>query len=349
MTAKVIYFQRMVNLSILLALLVIGLGAYTRLTDAGLGCPDWPGCYGKLTAPSHQSHVDEIQQQFPGAIIEPHKARNEMLHRYVAGFLGLLVLGLWIFSLVIKRWRALTTALCVVILVQALLGMWTVTLNLIPLVVVAHLLGGFFLLSLLVLLRVAISLSQRPIANEPALQPYLPLACVALIILLGQIALGGWTSSNYAALACTQFPLCESGWQSRFSFESVFHLPLGHETYEYGVLPHDARMSIHIAHRVGAAVTCLVILGTLLVCWRKTQSRRLRQLMLAIAGLVIAQATLGVLNVHWHLPLANAVAHNLVAACLLVAVVMLIQQLHWRTRVGVSVEKRPVALVSAEQ
>jgi heme a synthase len=336
MTPGIIYFQRLVNVAILLSLLVIGLGAYTRLTDAGLGCPDWPGCYGKLTAPLHDGHVVEIQQAYPDAVIEPHKAHNEMLHRYIAGLLGLVVLGLFISSLIIKRWRSLCALLGSLIILQALLGMWTVTLNLIPLIVMAHLLGGFLLLSFLVLLRMEV-LSyqlfshQMPLLQEPALRHCLPFAYLALLVLLVQIALGGWTSANYAALVCTQLPVCEAGWQTRFSLESIFHLPLGHDTYEYGVLPYEARMSIHVAHRFGAMLTGIVLVSLLIFCWGKTKSSNLHRLMLLIGLLLVTQIGLGILNVHWHLPLVNAVAHNLVAANLLMSVAVLIHQLHQRT------------------
>lgn len=328
MTAGTLYFQRMVNLAIVLAMLVIGLGAYTRLTDAGLGCPDWPGCYGKLSAPLHQAHIDEILQEFPGANVEPHKAHNEMLHRYLAGLLGLLVLAIVIVSFVLKRWRGWCVLISLLIILQALLGMWTVTLNLIPVVVVAHLLGGFLVLSLLALLRVAILASQSSPVPEPALRHYLPFAYIVLCILLLQIALGGWTSANYAALACTQLPVCDAGWQTRFSLESIFQLPLGHATYEYGVLPYEARMSIHIAHRMGAVLTAIALISLLFSCWRKTGSSRLRQLILLIGLVLSIQISLGILNVYLHLPLINAVAHNLVAANLFMLVVVFVYQLH---------------------
>lgn len=328
---KIITFERSTNLAIFLTLIVIGLGAYTRLTDAGLGCPDWPGCYGKLTAPLHEGHIAEIQQAYPEAVIEPHKAHNEMVHRYVAGLLGLLVLTLLVKSLVMKRWRLLCSFLSALIILQALLGMWTVTLNLIPLVVVAHLLGGFLVLSLLALLRAEIFFDKHPLMPEPHLRTYLGFAYVVLGVLFTQIILGGWTSANYAALACTELPVCESGWQSRFSFTSIFHLPLGHDTYEFGVLPYEARMSIHIAHRTGAAITSVAIVTLLALCWRRSQSKTLKRMMIIIALLLGLQITLGVMNIYWHLPLANAVAHNVVAANLFVALILFIQQLHKRT------------------
>lgn len=345
--AENIAFRRLVNVAIFLALIVIGLGAYTRLTDAGLGCPDWPGCYGKLTAPLHDGHIAEIQQQFPQAVIEPHKAHNEMAHRYVAGLLGLVVLVMFIVSLLVKRWQGLCSLVASLVILQALLGMWTVTLNLIPLVVMAHLLGGFFLLGLLVLLRVAIYCRSHSLTPEPALRKILPFAYCVLFILLAQIALGGWTSANYAALVCTQFPLCETGWQTRFSLESIFHLPLGHETYEYGVLPYEARMSIHIAHRIGAVITLISLLSLLVACWRFAVSLAMRRLILLLALVLIMQVTLGILNVYLHLPLFNAVAHNLVAANLLMLTLVFIQQLHTRTQHSLTTRVKTIPIVSA--
>ncbi len=339
MSPAIIVFRRMVNGAILLTLVVIGLGAYTRLTDAGLGCPDWPGCYGKLTAPIHLEQIVEIQQAFPNAVVEPHKARNEMLHRYIAGLLGLVVLGIFILSLIFKRWRKPSAVLLALIIVQALLGMWTVTLNLIPLVVMAHLLGGFLLLSILALLRLDIQIAHYSLAVEPQLRRYLPLAYLTLIFLLLQIALGGWTSANYAALVCTQLPICEAGWQARFSFESIFQLPLGHDTYEYGVLSHDARMSIHVAHRAGAMITTLTFVVLLVCCWRKARTTGIRRTILVICLLLATQICLGVGNIYWQLPLANAVAHNLVAANLLMLTLIFIRQLYLRTETNVSTDK----------
>ena len=328
-------FSGLVSFALLLALVVIALGAYTRLTDAGLGCPDWPGCYGKLTAPLHDGHVAELQQHFPDAQIEPHKAHNEMLHRYIAGLLGLAVLGIFIVSQIIKRFRLLTAIILAVVVFQAALGMWTVTLNLLPLVVLAHLLGGFTLLSLLALLRMEIYWQQQIIQkqslpSEPQFTPLLAFAYCVVLILVAQIVLGGWTASNYAAAVCSELPFCESGWVERFSVQSALHLPLGHETYEFGVLPYEARMSIHVLHRMGAIVTLLVVGGFIYCCWRRANSRFMKNLALAIAGLLLLQFTLGLVNVVARLPLLNAVAHNVVAANLLMLLVVFVRQMYLR-------------------
>jgi heme a synthase len=329
-------FVWLVNIALIFALLVITLGAYTRLTDAGLGCPDWPGCYGKLTAPLHQEHVTEIQQEFPDAQIEPHKAHNEMLHRYIAGLFGLIILAIFVMSQWLKRFRKLSSVLLLLVIFQAALGMWTVTLNLLPLVVLAHLMGGFALLSLLALLRAEIvfvaSQSQGGSTHEkePQLHKLLPLGYLVTLILILQIMLGGWTSSNYAATVCYQLPFCEAGWSNHFSLQSALSLPLGHETYEFGVLPYEARMSIHVLHRIGAIVTFFALSFFIVSAWRKANSKSMRVLAVVIAGLLVLQVTLGLINIRAQLPLLNAVAHNVVAANLLMLLLVFVRQIYLR-------------------
>ncbi|MDX5409842.1 MAG: COX15/CtaA family protein [Thauera sp.] len=322
----------LVTATLALALAVIALGAYTRLTDAGLGCPDWPGCYGRLTPPVHDTHIAAAQARFPDAEVDPFKARNEMVHRYLAGLLGLCVLAIFIVSRRLPRGRGvrgLATLLLALVVFQAALGMWTVTMNLMPVVVVAHLFGGFGLLALLALLRFELR-PEPPVAMEPVeprLARLLPLAWLAFAVLLAQIALGGWTSANYAAAVCYQLPFCESGWSAQFSLRAAFSLPLGHETYEFGVLPYEARMSIHVLHRIGALVATGVLASLVLLCWRHAAGVRLRRLAAAVGVLLALQVTLGLINVIGQVPLFNAVAHNLTAACLLATLVLLIRQM----------------------
>ena len=334
-------FTALVNFTLILTLVVIALGAYTRLTDAGLGCPDWPGCYGKLHAPFHEEHIASAQEKYPDANIEPHKAHNEMLHRYIAGLLGICVLVISLMSWWIKEFRGLSSIILLLVVFQAILGMWTVTLNLLPLVVLAHLLGGFFLFTLVALLRAEIywrrkkfNLNASPVVakaySEPALNSLLPLGYMAGLVLLLQILLGGWTSTNYAAAVCTQLPICEAGWSERFSLSSAFDLPMGHDTYEFGVLPYEARMSIHVLHRIGAVFT-LILLGCFaFLCWRRAKTKTMRRMAAALGSLLLLQLTLGLINVVAQLPLLNAVAHNLVAASLLMCTVIFIRQIHVR-------------------
>ena len=322
----------LVTATLALALAVIALGAYTRLTDAGLGCPDWPGCYGRLTPPVHDTHIAAAQARFPDAEVDPFKARNEMVHRYLAGLLGLCVLAIFIVSRRLPHGRGvrgLAALLLALVVFQAALGMWTVTMNLMPVVVVAHLFGGFGLLALLALLRFELR-PEPPVPMEPVeprLARLLPLAWLAFAVLLAQIALGGWTSANYAAAVCYQLPFCESGWSAQFSLRAAFSLPLGHETYEFGVLPYEARMSIHVLHRIGALVATGVLASLVLLCWRHAAGARLRRLAAAVGVLLALQVTLGLINVIGQVPLFNAVAHNLTAACLLATLVLLIRQM----------------------
>lgn len=201
---------RLINLAALLALCVVLLGGWTRISDAGLSCPDWPGCYGHMVLPDHPEILDKAQQVYPETPIEHHKTQLEMGHRYLAGGLGVLILGL---ALIAYRMRNLagypvkeSYLLLVLVMVQALFGMWTVTLKLYPPVVTLHLLGGVLTLTLILYLRVRIRKLQQPATQERAkVTRLLPLATGVLIL---QIILGGWTSSNYAGPACQHWLSC---------------------------------------------------------------------------------------------------------------------------------------------
>jgi len=306
--------------AIALAAVVVILGAYTRLTDAGLGCPDWPGCYGFLTVPEQVQDVKVAEAAFPERPVEAEKAWNEMIHRYFAGSLGLLIGFIWLISLKQKKFRALSSVLLVTVCFQALLGMWTVTMNLMPLVVMGHLLGGFTTFCLLVLLALSIRKHQQavPSLNMPETQQskMFQFSKLVMLILVMQIALGGWTAANYAAVVCTELPVCEGDWQSKFDFARAFSVPTGYATYEYGVFPYEARMTIHIMHRVGAVLTLLAVFA---LAWQliKSSNMRLKQFGSALTVLVAIQFLLGISNVVFQLPIVIAVAHNFVALCLL--------------------------------
>ncbi|WNO59804.1 COX15/CtaA family protein [Rheinheimera sp. MMS21-TC3] len=310
--------------AIILTLGVITLGAYTRLTDAGLGCPDWPGCYGFLKVPQQEHHIAQAMQAFPDRPVHAEKAWNEMIHRYFAGTLGLLIAFIFISS----WWRSakpklLPSILVVLVIFQAALGMWTVTLNLLPLVVMGHLLGGFAILSLLALYWLK---HQPKLPAQPELIGLKPLANFAVILLIVQIALGGWTAANYAALACIELPICEPGWLQRMDLVAAFDLHLGHDDYEYGVMSAEARQTVHILHRFGALITVSVLAIFLWQLWQRAIQPRVRKLTLIAAILLACQFCLGLMNVVLHLPLANAVAHNVVAANLLMVLVLLLVQ-----------------------
>ncbi|MCG2837162.1 COX15/CtaA family protein [Photobacterium sp. WH77] len=315
-------FIWLVGLTLLLSVAVIALGAYTRLTEAGLGCPDWPGCYGFMTVPKTDDQHALAQQAFPDHPVEVHKAWNEMIHRYMAGALGLLIVALNVLARRRgDRPRRLPLVLLGLVVFQALLGMWTVTMSLKPVIVMGHLLGGFTTASLLLVLwlRMLLRHRKRPataVASSPALVSVRRLAVAGLIVVAVQIALGGWTAANYAAVVCTQLPVCEVDWVSKFDIRAFEPWQPGFQTYQYGVLNFDQRVSIHAAHRIGAMLTTLVIL---LLAWRLWHIgwRRYAALILALLS---AQIALGVTNVLASLPLPVAVAHNLGGLGLLLSV-----------------------------
>ncbi len=315
-------YRRLLLAATLLAVLVIGLGAYVRLSDAGLGCPDWPGCYGHLLGvPDEAGELHAAAGAFPQRPVESGKAWKEMIHRYAAGSLGLLILALCLLAWrpALRRmqspWPA--TALLGLVGLQAALGMWTVTLLLKPLVVTLHLLGGMSTLALLLALTLA---GQRPAFAPPAAAALRRPAALALLAVAGQIALGGWVSSNYAALACADFPLCQGNWLPVTDFAHAFslHRELGY-TAHGDLLPAAALIAIHWSHRLGALLVALAVgaLAASLLRRGGAPGRRWSGVLLALLAL---QLGLGIGNVLLSLPLPLAVAHNLGAAALLSAV-----------------------------
>ena len=307
----------MAGAAAVLALAVVVLGAYVRLSSAGLSCPDWPGCYGHLTVAAAQRHEAAVDHAYPSHPLEPGKARKEMVHRYAAGTLGLLVLGLAVASRPRpgRPSRRLLLLLLGLVIVQALLGMWTVTLQLTPLVVTAHLVGGMSVLALLWLLVLSDGSAHTDVPAPACLRWW---ALAGLVVLGLQIALGGWTSANYAALACPDFPTCHGQWWPPADFGAGF------STVASGSA---ALTAIHLAHRLGAMLTLAVLLTLAWRAWRAP--RGARALALTAAALAITQVVLGIANVLEGLPLPLAIAHNAVAALLLLSVVTL-NALLWR-------------------
>lgn len=308
-----------------LALCVVLLGAYTRLGDAGLGCPDWPTCYGHIDVPEAAHEVAEAEEAFPQRPVEAAKAWKEMVHRYFAGTLGLVILALMLIRVLSQRierpGKGLPVVLVALVIFQAALGMWTVTLLLKPVVVMGHLLGGFATLALLWLM---VSM-QRQWFNydSSALGNLKPLAWIGLILLIAQISLGGWTSSNYAALACTDFPTCHGQWLPEADFAEGFVLWRGlGVNYEFGVLDNPARVAIHLTHRIGALVVFLYLSFLAWKVWSVSRGTG-KNLAVVVGALLVTQVSLGILNVVMHLPLPIAVAHNGVAALLLLSMVTL--------------------------
>lgn len=315
-------------LGILATFAVILVGVWTRLVDAGLGCPDWPGCYGRLVVPDAATAAAHT----PEAPLEAFKAWVEMIHRYVASALGLLVLALvglgW-------RWRRqagypwrLSLALLGVILIQGAFGAFTVTLKLWPQVVTLHLLGGIGVLLLFLWLH--LRLRELP-AQAPQRRRLSPLWALAAALLVGQLALGGWVSSNYAGIACQGFPTCNGQWWPATDWSEGFHLTqtVG-PNYLHGQLHADARTAIHLGHRLGALVLGV---GLVLLAWREWRRPRLRPYLAGLLGLYTGQFALGVANVLWWLPLGLALAHTAGAVLLTLALALGAWQ---ASRLGVS-------------
>lgn len=329
------WYRRALVAGTALALVVIVLGAYVRLSDAGLGCPDWPGCYGHLVLPGDEAARDRAEAAFPHRPLEAGKAWREMVHRYAASGLGLCIVVVawcaWLNRRDPRQPVAVPLVLLGVVLFQGLLGMWTVTLLLKPLIVMGHLLGGLSTLALLVWLLLENSRRRRRTDRvSPRRAP--GLAVLGLGILVAQIALGGWTSSNYAALACPDVPTCQGEWwppQADFAQGFVLWRGLG-INYEFGVLDAPSRVAIHFTHRLGAVVTLVALLG--MGFWFRRQSRdpSVRQAALLVMAAVCLQVAIGIAVVWFGLPLPVATAHNAGAALLLVSMVNLVHAASFR-------------------
>jgi heme a synthase len=308
-------------LALYLALFVVPLGAYVRLSDAGLGCPDWPGCYGKLVGvPEQAVEQSAALAAFPNRPVEAGKAWKEMIHRYAAGLLGLLVFAA---SVLAWRRRPVVSALLVgVIVFQALLGMWTVTLLLKPVIVTGHLLGGMTVVALLTLLVIDDRQSGLRAQAPPGAAAWAKVALAATVL---QIVLGGWVTSNYAALACQDFPTCQGTWLPEMDFRHAFAVlrELGYTT-DGGLLPLAALTAMHWAHRLGAL---LVVLSAGALIFRLRAFQAWRSWALALTVVLTFQVVLGVANVILSLPLPLAVAHNFGAALLLLHMVAINKRL----------------------
>jgi cytochrome c oxidase assembly protein subunit 15 len=318
------WYIRLCYTACVIALCVVVLGAWVRLSDAGLGCPDWPGCYGELVLPNDPALREELQQAFPERALDASKAWREMIHRYLATTLGMLITGIALLGWLNRRDPqqpvGLPVALLALVIFQGLLGMWTVTLLLKPLIVMAHLLGGLATTALLFWLI----LDHRRRAGGGITPRAVPAAVAGLVILIMQIALGGWTSSNYAALACPDLPTCAGQWwpsEADFSEGFVMWRGLGVD-YEFGVLDAPARIAIHYTHRLGAGITFLFLSFLAWRYWR-SGSGPLQQAGLLVALALTVQVLLGMSIVWFGLPLSLATAHNGVAALLLLTMLNL--------------------------
>ena len=313
--------------SLFFAFAVVVVGAYTRITDAGLGCPDWPGCYHQLTVPSSAEDIAKAQALYPHAPVDRTKAWAEMGHRYIAGILGLLIAVIafssWRFRREAKASWPIAAFMLGLAVFQAMLGMWTVTLKLLPVVVMGHLLGGFTLLSLLTWLLLRQSRPSVPHIHKPTFH----WGIIAFVALVCQIFLGGWTSANYAALVCPDFPTCHGQLFVPFSKEA-FHLFKG-----YGLeLPLSAmgyadRVTIQMVHRLGALISFLMI-ARLCIQLVSQHAPFYQRLGIFLMILLLTQVTLGIANVALWLPVPIAVAHNATAALMLITLVVALYFTH---------------------
>lgn len=307
-------FKKLSLFCAFLALLVIVMGAYVRLSDAGLGCPDWPGCYGKALVSDSAEFQAGAQAMFPQSPLDTAKAWKEMTHRYLAGGLGVGVLILFGMSWRQNQQRAAlitwSSILLLLVAMQAALGMWTVHLKVMPIVVTAHLLMGFitFWTIAWTYLSSQAEISRRPVVSGPTL-----LAGFAMVVLLLQIALGGWVSSNYAALACTDFPRCQGQWLPDNGYDTAFNFLLN----DSSALSAAGKVATHALHRVGALISFVVLSLTMLSATSEHYPKAVRRSGLLLSVLLLLQIVLGIFTVKHGIPLALAVAHNGFAALLM--------------------------------
>ena len=324
-----------------LAMVVVVLGAYTRLVHAGLGCPDWPGCYGQLTVPETAREIAVAEALFPDAPVEVEKGWAEMVHRYVAGLLLLIVLSIALVSWKHRKEPGQPVIhpffILGLIILQAAFGMWTVTLKLWPQVVTLHLLGGFATFSLLFLLTLRLSGMGWKKLPPDVIEGLKGVGLTGLFIVIVQITLGGWISSNYAALACHDLPMCQGQWLPPTDFAQGFDITqeIG-PNYLGGQMDSEARTAIHLTHRIGALITVLALLLLSVKTYRYsrqlpyTPRSSLRKITILMIAILLIQVMLGLSNIVWQLPLPVAVAHNLFGALLLLSLVAL----NYRLRVS---------------
>jgi cytochrome c oxidase assembly protein subunit 15 len=328
LASKKLWLTRLAVFGVLLVFCVVMLGAWTRLRDAGLGCPDWPTCYGMLTVPTHSDDVERANALFPNQPVEAMKAWPETIHRYFASTLGTVIVVLAAIALWGRREPGMPVRHAVflffLVCLQGAFGAWTVTMKLFPPVVTTHLLLGFTTMTFLLLLALRAGNAFVPLGDGGSAR-LLPLVYAAIVVLALQIFLGGWTASNYAAAICTGLPICQGGWQGQLDFQDAFQ-PFGHDvpTYQYAPqLGAAAKLTIHVMHRLGAMLTTAVVLTLVGLLWQRAGQPRYRRFALALLVVLAIQVTLGVSNIVFQLPLAVAVAHNAVAALLLQVLVAL--------------------------
>ena len=331
--------RRLALCGVALCLTVVVLGAWVRLTDAGLGCPDWPTCYGHVTPSGAMQNPGQVESYSPGWAFDSGKAWREMIHRYAATTLGLVIVLITALAIVYRRQRPVSLpfalALLITVVLQGLLGAFTVWWLVKPLVVVLHLIGGLTTLSLLVWLwldmrrRTGIVRPVPGATRSATLDGARRAAVVATVVVAVQIALGGWTSSNYAAISCPDFPQCQAQWiPAGMDYADAFVLWRGLDiNYTGGVLEHPARVAIHYTHRLGALAATLAVLLAAWLALRTAPTTLVRNGAWWAIGMLALQLLVGIFMVLEAFPLALATGHNGGAALLLLAMLMLNRRL----------------------
>jgi len=320
-------YRKLIWITLFLTFDLIMFGAFTRLTDSGLGCPDWPGCYGHANPLQAHAHISAAAALLPDGPVTVMKAWIEMTHRYLAMAVGVLII-----ALVVIAWRmwlksgrrdrkfapALPSVLLAFVCLQGAFGAWTVTMKLQPIIVTTHLLLGLGLLALLTWFGIRQNAPLAPRIAAPALAGA---AAFGLLLLAFQIALGGWVSTNYAALACTDFPLCHGVLVPQMDFANGFSAwrELG-KTVDGEYLPFPALTAIHWTHRNFAF---LVFAYLAWLGWRALGLAHLRRLACWLLAALALQLATGLATVFLSWPLAIAVIHNGGAALLVLLLVML--------------------------
>ena len=302
----------------LFTIIVISLGAWVRLTDAGLGCPDWPGCYGLLTTPDTVDELAKAREYYPNADIDVGKAWREMLHRYMAGLLGLYVFFITYISIKYsKRSYTLPVLISILIIIQAIMGMLTVTMLVKPTIVTTHLFFGMLTATLLFIN--SLKYSNISISSEKIPAIALIIIAITWVFLIIQILLGGWTSTNYASLACTDFPKCLDQWYPKeMIFNEAFNvINLPDVNYEGGILAYGAKVAVHYTHRITALILTFVFISALYIVFKLNKHSLLKKLMSISIIFFILQVILGISNVVYSLPLNIAVWHTMNAAILM--------------------------------
>ena len=346
--------RRLAWVTVFITFDLIVFGGFTRLTDSGLGCPDWPGCYAKANPLMASQDIRSAESAMPYGPVSMTKAWIEMIHRYLAMAVGLLIVTMLVISLR-RAWKkrpvalpalpGLATWLLSLVMLQGAFGAWTVTQKLQPIFVTTHLLLGLSLLGFLILH--ALRLERRSAPSINALSPPAGLrtfAGVALLVLVLQIALGGWVSANYAVLACTDFPKCQGVWLPEMDFSNGFHLwrELG-KSADGGYLSIAALTAIHWAHRTFAVVVALVLAALAL---RARRIDGLARPAAALAALLVAQWLTGLVNVVFAWPLVAAVLHNAGAAGLLATLVVINYRLPRMSPIGRTADPRSPSLAA---